>query len=726
MNEQRFLLTTPHDLPPSEDQPPSKQGQTLKRSLLAVLAALIALLAVNNPSARAQQLVAQGEEEDPNAPKGFSLKKEQSAVTNALEDFDRYVEKKEWEKAFRAVTTVADAQANGMVSFDDGLLIPTRQRLLRSLLKLPSEGKQAFRLFFDPKAKQEFEAFRAKEAEAGVTGPAALQKIVESYFVTDAGDQAADYLANLYFQDGEFTAAAGLWKMILDNYPDTDLSALRLEIKRATALARAGQWDDYDDILTKVKERHAGQSVTIAGQEQDAAKYLESLAADRDTQLSSDALASQSPLSDTKLRLPEGGQPLWQMPFGDDTLREQVAQLMAQGWWIQTDVSNSIPVSAVDDKRLYVNWLGVCFALDIKTGKLLWRTDKFTDLAGKAQQIVQSDVALERYMITPAGSDRVLYTRIPLDRLNYHQEPYRLICVDAQTGDIKWNSEKITGLENMNFIGKPTLMEDGRTLYAFSTPRGGGELSILELDLETGKLGWSLALGTPQAGTNRRGSPEVPIPSVMSYEGLLYVMTNNGAVICLRPDARRIEWAATYTPAPPMAEQQTFWINGMMMGNQQIDTPGVAIRQGGTLFIKEARSNRLYALDLVEKSMRWKRPVEPADMLVGIGDAIYVVGNEISAIDRETRAMKWSTALPVMTGEMRPIIAGDRAYVLTNRGLFEIDTSNGDVTHIMRSADPEAIGGALWHVGNKLITVSNSAVTAYPLTDADATKTAAK
>jgi outer membrane protein assembly factor BamB len=373
-----------------------------------------------------------------------------------------------------------------------------------------------------------------------------------------------------------------------------------------------------------------------------------------------------------------------------------------------------------------MNWIGVCFAIDTETGKLLWRTDKFTDLAGKAQNIVQSGISVPRYTITPVGKDRVLYTRIPLDRLNYGQEPYRLICVAADTGDIKWNSEKVSGLENFSFLGKPSLMNDGQTLYTFATQRGGGELNLMALDLETGKQSWSLPLGTPQAGNNRRGEPEYPEPVLIPYEGMLYVMTNNGAVICLRPDAKRIEWAATYPPARPLGEQQQVWWNGMPVQDKEIDTPGVALLRGGILYIKEARSDELYALDLAEKSVKWHRPVEPSDMLLGIEKHIYIVGNEISALDRASRGMLWSTKLPVETGTMRPLIAGDRAYVLTARGVFEINIDNGDVTHILRSVDQDSIGGALWLAGKRLVTVSNSAVTAYPLVQDENTKTAAK
>ena len=690
---------------------------TSLRTVVATFLAASLLCAAGGPVARAQEAPP---EDDAAQPKGFSLRKDDSNLTNALEDFDRYAEKREWEKAFRAVSTIADAEPKGMVLWKDGLMIPTRQRLFRSLLTLPPEGRQAFRLFFNPKAKQAFEAFRSREAEQGAIDPAPLRKVVESYFLTDAGDQAADHLADLYFQTGEFSAAASLWGQILEGYPDSDLPTLRIEVKRAIALARAGQWQEFDAAVARVREKHAGQTVKLGGRDVVAAEHLASLGSRRDAQpsptdpgSSSSALAAAAPAP--PIKLPTADAPAWQITFDAGEMRDQVRQMMAQGWWVEHDVSNVVPVSAADGKRIYVNWIGVCFAVDARTGKLLWRTDKFSDLTGKVREIIQgSGVALDRYAITPLG-DRVLYSRLPLDRLNHYQEPYRLVCAAADTGKVHWSSEK-GALANWNFIGQPMLQSDGDTLVSSATPKAGGELNLVALSLNSGNLLWTIPLGNPQAGTNRRGQPQYPIPVLVPHEGLVYVMTNNGAVICVRPDARRVEWAFTYEPPRSFGGSDMVFWGGQQASESAVETPGVVILKEGILYIKECRGTAVYALDLANRSLKWKRPCEMADMLAGVGDKhLYLVGNEVSGIDRETRAMKWSTKIPVQTGDLRPVVAGENVYVLTSRGVFEIDGADGDVTRILRPADEGVTGGVLWLAGERLVTVSSSAVTAYPL-----------
>ena len=49
------------------------------------------------------------------------------------------------------------------------------------------------------------------------------------------------------------------------------------------------------------------------------------------------------------------------------------------------------------------------------------------------------------------------------------------------------------------------------------------------------------------------------------------------------------------------------------------------------------------------------------------------------------------------------------------RGVYEIDRQTGDTLRIFRGADKECLGGALWRTGDRLVTVSNRAVTAYPI-----------
>ena len=55
---------------------------------------------------------------------GFTVKKVDPKITDALADFSRYSEKLAWEKAFKAIAPLADVEVNGMVPSKDGFLFP--------------------------------------------------------------------------------------------------------------------------------------------------------------------------------------------------------------------------------------------------------------------------------------------------------------------------------------------------------------------------------------------------------------------------------------------------------------------------------------------------------------------------------------------------------------------------------------------------------------------------
>src|SRR5205823_14661730 len=122
------------------------------------------------------------------------------------------------------------------------------------------------------------------EQAAGVNGApedlAALRKIVDQYFITSMGDQAADRLADALFESGDFGGAILLWNSILDSYPDSDLPALRIQIKRGTALARAGQFDALAALIARFRVgASALATMTVGGRVIIAAEYLQTLMA---------------------------------------------------------------------------------------------------------------------------------------------------------------------------------------------------------------------------------------------------------------------------------------------------------------------------------------------------------------------------------------------------------------------------------------------------------------
>ena len=73
---------------------------------------------------------------------------------------------------------------------------------------------------------------------------------------------------------------------------------------------------------------------------------------------------------------------LWRCRFLTDVGQIKLMQAVQGGWSAQgTGIHRAIPPVAADAERVYANWLGVVFALDRATGKLLWTTRPFHEMA---------------------------------------------------------------------------------------------------------------------------------------------------------------------------------------------------------------------------------------------------------------------------------------------------------------------------------------------------------
>ncbi len=629
---------------------------------------------------------------------GFSVRKEDSKIVDALEDFQRYRDKKAWEIAFRTISGLAEQDLKGMLPTKDGFFVSSRQRIWQSLASLPADGKEAYRLFNDAKAKQLFEQVQNGTAADEV---ATLRKIYDQYFITSIGDQAADRLGDTYFEAGDFLAAELTWGSILSDYPDTSLPKLRLEVKRGIALARAGRLEQLRELLQSVRSESAGQKVTIGGKEVVAADYLAMLDSAAATRPTAQAIVNE-------VQLPEADAPAWQVMFADDALNQALqAQIIQMGWNAgMVPLVGSAPASAVDGKRVYANWMGIVFAVDLQTGKLLWRTRKFSELLSRAQNLIQYRAEPDRYSVTVEG-DRLYVTGMPLE----NPGQYRLVCLNAQTGAVIWSSNTTAPI--LSIGGRPLII-DG-TIYVAGYNQNGAELSLLTFAADTGTLRSTFPLGQAQPQQNRyNGGMTSRTCTLLHRGGMIYMLTNDGALLAVNTSGPRLEWAFTYEGPPPGFDPRFGFGGEEMM--QTAGMPGTAIIRDSVLYLKECGAGSLYAIDLAGPSLKWKRPAPSRfDTIASVGEqSILCVGYDLSSIDLQSRAMKWSHRLPVQNASMGVRQSDGSVYVYAGRGVYEFDAATGEAARIFRGADRDSRGGTLLTTPERLIAVSNVAITAYP------------
>jgi len=667
----------------------------------AVLAAAVAvatraaLAAVDWVVAPGAQAIAASDKDESKRP--FRLIVQSTENTESLQDFDRHRQRGTWERAFKALTKARNANPNALVPRDDDFYIPSRLYVRQLLADLPQAGKDAYRLFNDPEAKKLLEQARGPEEIAQLT------KLVEDYFLSSISDRAADRLGELEFERGDVEQAADRWLSVLRYRPDTDLKPADLLLKSGIALARAGRWDECRGLLKQLRERYADQQVRLAGREVNALAHLSGLV---EAQASKATQAGNSVNAD--LRFAPEVKLLWQFQTVTPATAKQLAEANNNWMWNGSPVTNDlVPPTVCDDKRVYVNFLGFAFALDLQSGKLAWRSEKFHDAVQKVRQ--NRRLLAEQHGIC-LGGERLFLVAHDVTKLNEQNLPFLLSCREAATGKELWTTEKVEALKKWHIWGAPIAAADRVYVTAFEQNKN-RDLHLLALQANDGKLLWSTHLGTYQTDEMNLWNQRSSRPDLLLQGERLYVDTQIGTVILLDTRNGSILWGFNYDSDAPESD---FWWGEP----RKLFTSGPPVIVEDVLFVKGMRSARLCAVQLTGPTVLFKRPVSGHSVVIGADEErIYLGGDELAALDRQAKKLLWATRVPIASDFTRPIMTANRLYQFTPRGIFEIDKSTGDVVKRYRGVDLDSLGGALQLAGNTLLSVSNLSITAYPLSD---------
>ena len=240
-----------------------------------VCAAVATILSAASGPACAQQIIIDADGEP--AQSAFGLALADLEVRDLHADFRRYCKRGTWEKAFRVLGLIADSNPHGLAVDTGGFWLSLRQLVWNDMVELGPDGKRAFRLFDTAAAEQMYEEAIRVGSDGNSEELQLLAKLFDFHFISSVGDQAADRLGDIAFEAGRFAAAARYWRKILEHCPDTDLSRVRLRVKLATALTRAGPSRELGRVREILRERFADETLTVAGRELRVREYLELL-----------------------------------------------------------------------------------------------------------------------------------------------------------------------------------------------------------------------------------------------------------------------------------------------------------------------------------------------------------------------------------------------------------------------------------------------------------------
>ena len=184
--------------------------------------------------------------------------------------------------------------------------------------------------------------------------------------------------------------------------------------------------------------------------------------------------------------------------------------------WEKTSFSGAVPAVATEGQTLFANYLGYVFAVDLASGKMLWRSASFHNLEQATMQGPSQMIDTKRFAILAAPGYVWSLGRDVKDP-NF-QADFRLVCRRAESGDVIWQSADLPDYSGMDFVGPPILARG--TLFiavksSMSSNSGQDNQPrqyVLAIRPHDGKLLWKTEVGIFREGERYywyygRGSP---------------------------------------------------------------------------------------------------------------------------------------------------------------------------------------------------------------------------
>jgi outer membrane protein assembly factor BamB len=671
---------------------------------------LLPALAVAQPPAK------EGEEDkvsNDNPGRPLQMPPASTEVREAIEDFDRFRKRNAWERALKALYTIPEDQATRFIDGENGFIIPVARKRRHALTALPPEGQAAYRLFYDSDAKKLF------DSAEGPSELKTLERIYSAYFITTIGDNAADRLGDLYFELGRFDRAADCWLDVLHERLDTDLSPGLLSVKAALALFRAGRRAEFEQLRAELADRYSDEKLTLGGQTAPPGELLRRLLGDERAAPYTGASMSASTAAEPGPDLNAGVEPAWQVRIAASVEAGMTPAELTQ--WESNGLSGAVPATTIDGSTVFVNYLGYIFAIDVKSGKMLWRSAAFHHLDQAAMQDFARMVDAARFAIVASGEYVWALSR-DMKEQNYFA-PFHLVCHRADTGEVVWQSKDLPDYAQFDLFGLP-LVAGGKLFIAAKSngnpqqQQGQPQQIVLAIQPHDGKVIWNTEVGTFRQGNQfmwywrpREPSPQ---PRLLYRAGTLYVDTHVGVLARIDAESGSLDWGYGYKTDNFQSTTRFifFWPPPPQEPQSAASDP---LQSGESFIIKGTQSDRLSAVEPNRMKVLWDRPVTRSARLLGaLGRSVFLGGAELSALDLDSKKLVWATRVPNGSMEARVLVRPDGLWQLTPRGIYEIDAKSGAVRRIFRGSDLGAVGGDLFLTDDWLLAVSNRTISAYP------------
>lgn len=694
----------------------------MKRGIVAVVACVLAWCG----GARAQQ------------PEGSPIWVDSEEAAALLAEAEAAEKDGRWEAAVERYAKVLSKHPDSLVPVgSDGKgWKGLRRFVFEKIAKFPEEGLTAYRSANDAVAKSLLE-------QALRDGGAGLETVVNEYFFTAVGDDAAARLADLCAEQGRLADALYYWELAARVYPRSDLPMAPLLAKWGAACRRAGDEEGWAAAKAKLEELGAaplmlgGRRVTakeaVAELEKvERAKGREDRGADWPRIGGNNA---GSRVSDSQVR---NEVRMWSFPPGmtGETLTQHLNQVR-QTWMrmgAQMPSVHAYPAVGPGGEVVISDGQTV-WAVSLENGKALW---KYPADASPETLFTQTMVGQPRVisMCAPLiAGGRVFVNFLPRTVNWGGQNEATSLGAFSLRGDRLWSTKDDPELQSAWF-GSPPLAY-GRNIYAAVTTSGNASPSveIVVLDAETGKLVRRVFLcegRRSQPGWGGLMIAEAPV--IAESEGVLYVNTNLGALAAVRASTLEVVWLVEYDAAQPRNVGGRRWVqpgerNGRGLSPVVVAEQRVCFLAGDSDNYQEfdARTGRkLLSVPAAIKSSNATAAADKVRWFCGVRDrrAWFRGASSAFAIDLARADPAKPEDAPVISltqGNLSVRVAGhgfltaNRFYLPLEGSLNAWDSRNFKLAFDLPWQDETKLAdaGTLLLVGNRLISITPAGLACF-------------
>jgi outer membrane protein assembly factor BamB len=326
---------------------------------------------------------------------------------------------------------------------------------------MPPEGLRVYRELYDGAARGLLEDYERRSDWHS------LQRVATEYFLSSAGDEAAEILGDAAFESGDYRSAVSWWRRVILEYPDSDLPRERLQRKILCSLRNLGEEREYTFERDRFLAAHPGEKENALALE----RFIKTLPREerappeRSSRWGGELWEARPPsLPASKLRLSWDSW-IWSRQ-GVDALPARQAlprRLQQNNQYLDLSTLHYPFVPLLDGDALYVSGVFSLFLLDARAGggavlreykkpvpggfnDYLERSESplyTTTLWKKAREPLLRHSGLpDEILITHYLSDRVKQTQYLGYDITVEIPTRSLVAFDARSGKILWATGK--------------------------------------------------------------------------------------------------------------------------------------------------------------------------------------------------------------------------------------------------------------------------------------------